>query len=187
MMQVPVLPEPIKKIEPTKIIKNASSLPQTKEEYIKKAESRKELEKQKTFESKEVKIRNEKKGKEKGRGLKRKQPDSHTRVDFGKGMIRESGAPERHLKEDLKLMLYGFGDSVQPLPETIALVEDIVTEFIQEITLEAIQVNPTRSLTIHAIQFAVRNSSIRKARGEQILERQEVIKRELKKAQKDVA
>ncbi|KAF5187674.1 Transcription initiation factor tfiid subunit, partial [Thalictrum thalictroides] len=35
-------------------------------------------------------------------------------------------------QKDLQHMMYGFGDDSNPLPETVALVEDIVVEYITD-------------------------------------------------------
>uniref|UniRef100_A0A1D1XKD5 Transcription initiation factor TFIID subunit 13 n=1 Tax=Anthurium amnicola TaxID=1678845 RepID=A0A1D1XKD5_9ARAE len=36
-------------------------------------------------------------------------------------------------QKDLQHMMYGFGDDPNPLPETVALVEDIVVEYVTDL------------------------------------------------------
>uniref|UniRef100_A0A6N2M9U8 Transcription initiation factor TFIID subunit 13 n=1 Tax=Salix viminalis TaxID=40686 RepID=A0A6N2M9U8_SALVM len=36
-------------------------------------------------------------------------------------------------QKDLQHMMYGFGDDANPLPETVALVEDIVVEYVTDL------------------------------------------------------
>ncbi|KAK6932959.1 Transcription initiation factor IID, subunit 13 [Dillenia turbinata] len=40
-------------------------------------------------------------------------------------------------QKDLQHMMYGFGDDQNPLPETVALVEDIVVEYVTDVVHKA--------------------------------------------------
>ncbi|XP_068641818.1 transcription initiation factor TFIID subunit 13 [Aristolochia californica] len=40
-------------------------------------------------------------------------------------------------QKDLQHMMYGFGDDANPLPETVALVEDIVVEYVTDLVHKA--------------------------------------------------
>ncbi|PWA55851.1 transcription initiation factor TFIID subunit 13 [Artemisia annua] len=40
-------------------------------------------------------------------------------------------------QKDLQHMMYGFGDDSNPLPETVALVEDIVVEYVTDMVHKA--------------------------------------------------
>uniref|UniRef100_A0A5B7BKD1 Transcription initiation factor TFIID subunit 13 n=1 Tax=Davidia involucrata TaxID=16924 RepID=A0A5B7BKD1_DAVIN len=40
-------------------------------------------------------------------------------------------------QKDLQHMMYGFGDDANPLPETVALVEDIVLEYVTDMVNKA--------------------------------------------------
>ncbi|XP_077218892.1 transcription initiation factor TFIID subunit 13-like [Tasmannia lanceolata] len=40
-------------------------------------------------------------------------------------------------QKDLQHMMYGFGDDPNPLPETVALVEDIVVEYVMDLVHKA--------------------------------------------------
>ncbi|KAG1667202.1 hypothetical protein FOA52_004198 [Chlamydomonas sp. UWO 241] len=43
--------------------------------------------------------------------------------------------------KDLRIMMFGFGDDMNPLDETVDLVEDIVLEYLTEVTLRAAAVS----------------------------------------------
>ncbi|KAJ1687657.1 hypothetical protein LUZ63_019047 [Rhynchospora breviuscula] len=47
-------------------------------------------------------------------------------------------------QKDLQHMMYGFGDDANPLPETVALVEDIVVEYITDLVYKAQNVGSKR-------------------------------------------
>ncbi|VVA95995.1 unnamed protein product [Arabis nemorensis] len=57
-----------------------------------------------------------------------------------------SGAGEAFQKE-LQHMMYGFGDEPNPLPETVALVEDIVVEYVTNL----VQDETIRNREIHFV------------------------------------
>ncbi|KAL6339666.1 hypothetical protein AAG906_034751 [Vitis piasezkii] len=40
-------------------------------------------------------------------------------------------------QKDLQHMMYGFGDDANPLPETVALLEDIVVEYVTDLVHKA--------------------------------------------------
>nr|GEW08334.1 transcription initiation factor TFIID subunit 13 [Tanacetum cinerariifolium] len=43
----------------------------------------------------------------------------------------------RVFQNDLQHMMYGFGDDSNPLPETVALVEDIMVEYVTDMVHKA--------------------------------------------------
>eukprot|EP00743_Colponemidia_sp_Colp-15_P007269 GILK01007850.1.p1 GENE.GILK01007850.1~~GILK01007850.1.p1 ORF type:complete len:145 (+),score=35.17 GILK01007850.1:33-437(+) len=51
----------------------------------------------------------------------------------------ESKKRKRMFSREVKMMLYGFGDVVNPLSETVDLAEDLVVEYMEEMTKKAIQ------------------------------------------------
>nr|GFA60883.1 transcription initiation factor TFIID subunit 13 [Tanacetum cinerariifolium] len=46
--------------------------------------------------------------------------------------------------KDLQHMMYGFGDDSNPLPETVALVEDIVVEYVTDMVHKAQDITSKR-------------------------------------------
>ncbi|KAL2649316.1 hypothetical protein R1flu_017444 [Riccia fluitans] len=83
--------------------------------------------------------------------------------------------------KDLRLMMYGFGDDPDPLPETVQLVEDILLDYITEMIHKAQEVASKRGkLTTEDIMFLVRKDSRKFARVKELLAMNE----ELKKARK---
>ncbi|KAG2322585.1 hypothetical protein Bca52824_015798, partial [Brassica carinata] len=58
-----------------------------------------------------------------------------------------SQAPEKRkplFQKELQHMMYGFGDEQNPLPETVALVEDIVVEYVTDLTHKAQEIGTRR-------------------------------------------
>ncbi|KAG6415248.1 hypothetical protein SASPL_122654 [Salvia splendens] len=56
-----------------------------------------------------------------------------SKVRPGSSQPSESSKRKRGMfQKDLQHMMYGFGDDANPLPETVALVEDIVVEYVTE-------------------------------------------------------
>ncbi|CAI0395928.1 unnamed protein product [Linum tenue] len=53
-------------------------------------------------------------------------------------------------QKDLQHMMYGFGDDPNPIPESVALVEDIVVEYVTDMV--SIQFACNRSLQVHKAQ-----------------------------------
>ena len=47
------------------------------------------------------------------------------------------GSYPEHMRRDLAAMMYGLGDDRNPFTETVDLVEDLVMEYMSELTLEA--------------------------------------------------
>ncbi|KAG6546983.1 hypothetical protein Mapa_011599 [Marchantia paleacea] len=80
--------------------------------------------------------------------------------------------------KDLRLMMYGFGDDPDPLPETVLLVEDILLEYITEMIHKAQDVASKRGkLTTEDIMFLVRKDSRKFARVKELLAMNEELKR----------
>ncbi|KAL3702300.1 hypothetical protein R1sor_020322 [Riccia sorocarpa] len=102
----------------------------------------------------------------------------------GKGPGQSENALKRKrgtFSKDLRLMMYGFGDDPDPLPETVQLVEDILLEYITEMIHKAQEVASKRGkLTTEDIMFLVRKDSRKFARVKELLAMNE----ELKKARK---
>ncbi|BBM98656.1 transcription initiation factor TFIID subunit 13 [Marchantia polymorpha subsp. ruderalis] len=101
------------------------------------------------------------------------------------GAGKESGQSDSTLKrkrgifsKDLRLMMYGFGDDPDPLPETVLLVEDILLEYITEMVHKAQDVASKRGkLTTEDIMFLVRKDSRKFARVKELLAMNEELKR----------
>jgi len=95
--------------------------------------------------------------------------------------MADSQKRKRWFDKDLKGMMYGFGDDSRPYPETIALMEDLVLDFITEVT-EKSMAAATKKGRLHEkdLQWAIRKDRKKYARVKELLYMQE----ELKKARK---
>ncbi|KAJ0236228.1 Transcription initiation factor TFIID subunit 13 [Hirschfeldia incana] len=78
-------------------------------------------------------------------------------------------------------MMYGFGDEQNPLPETVALVEDIVVEYVTDLTLKAQEIGSKRGrLLVDDFLYLIRKDLPKLNRCRELLAMQE----ELKQARK---
>lgn len=77
-------------------------------------------------------------------------------------------------------MMYGFGDDKNPYTESVDLLEDLVIEFITEMTHRAMEIGRTGRVQVEDIIFLVRKDARKYARVKDLLTMNE----ELKKARK---
>lgn len=93
-------------------------------------------------------------------------------------------------QKDLRIMMYGFGDSVNPLDETVDLVEDIVLEYMKESTLKAAAVSADSlkpKVDERDFLFSVRKEPAKFGRVKELLMMQQVIKDARSSFEKDPA
>ncbi|OAY67519.1 Transcription initiation factor TFIID subunit 13 [Ananas comosus] len=84
-------------------------------------------------------------------------------------------------QKDLQHMMYGFGDDQNPLPETVALVEDIVVEYVTDLVHKAQNVASKRGkLLTDDFLYLIRKDSRKLHRCTELLSMNE----ELKQARK---
>lgn len=86
----------------------------------------------------------------------------------------------RFFSKELRCMLYGFGDDMNPFTETVDFLEDLVIEYITEITHKAMEIGRTGRVAVEDIVFLVRKDRRKYARVKDLLTMNE----ELKKARK---
>ncbi|GIX89437.1 transcription initiation factor TFIID subunit 13 [Caerostris darwini] len=100
--------------------------------------------------------------------------------------LQESQEPQtgdkrkRLFSKELRCMMYGFGDDQNPYTESVDLLEDLVIEFITEITHKAMDTGRTGRVQVENIVFLVRKDARKYARVKDLLTMNE----ELKKARK---
>ena len=72
---------------------------------------------------------------------------------------------------DLRPMMYGFGDSSQPLEETVDLVEDVLIDFLKTITEKSVQQNggAPEKLRVEDMLFAIRKDRPKYNRARELL------------------
>ncbi|KAE8680894.1 Transcription initiation factor TFIID subunit 13 [Hibiscus syriacus] len=84
-------------------------------------------------------------------------------------------------QKDLQHMMYGFGDDSNPLPETVALVEDIVVEYVTDLAYKAQDIGSKRGkLSVEDFLYLIRKDTPKLNRCTELLSMQE----ELKQARK---
>jgi len=84
-------------------------------------------------------------------------------------------------QKDLQHMIYGFGDDPNPLPETLALVEDIVVEYVTDLAHKAQDIASKRGkLLTDDFMFLIRKEPLKLNRCTELLSMNE----ELKQARK---
>lgn len=80
--------------------------------------------------------------------------------------------------KELRLMMYGFGDDPDPIPETVSLVEDILVDYVTEMVHKAQDVASRRGkLTTEDLMFLVRKDARKFARVKELLAMNEELKR----------
>ncbi|XP_078161717.1 TBP-associated factor 13 [Carex rostrata] len=115
-------------------------------------------------------------------------PTTQTGATTNKAKAPASAPADTSLKrkrgffqKDLQHLMYGFGDDPNPLPETIALVEDIVVEYITDLVHKAQNVASKRGkLLTEDFLYLIRKDYPKLHRCTELLSMNE----ELKKARK---
>ncbi|CAL0300224.1 unnamed protein product [Lupinus luteus] len=84
-------------------------------------------------------------------------------------------------QKELQHMMYGFGDDVNPLPESVALMEDIVVEYVTDLVHKAQDIGSQRGkLSVDDFLYLIRKDSRKLNRCTELLSMNE----ELKQARK---
>ncbi|XWS44102.1 hypothetical protein CRYUN_Cryun15aG0015900 [Craigia yunnanensis] len=84
-------------------------------------------------------------------------------------------------QKDLQHMMYGFGDDPNPLPESVALMEDIVVEYVTDLAHKAQDIGSKRGkLSVEDFLHLIRKDLPKLNRCTELLSMQE----ELKQARK---
>lgn len=82
--------------------------------------------------------------------------------------------------KELRCMMYGFGDDKNPYTESVELLEDLVTKYIHETTLKAMEVGKTGKISIDDIMYIIRKDKKKSARVKELLLMNEELKRSRK-------
>ncbi|KDO87046.1 hypothetical protein CISIN_1g033030mg [Citrus sinensis] len=92
-----------------------------------------------------------------------------------------SASEESFKKIVIQHMMYGFGDDPNPLPETVALVEDIVVEYVTDLAHKAQDIGSKGGkLSVEDFLYLIRKDLPKLNRCTELLSMQE----ELKQARK---
>ncbi|ETN64792.1 transcription initiation factor TFIID subunit 13 [Anopheles darlingi] len=97
--------------------------------------------------------------------------------DDGEVQIETSSGRKRLFSKELRCMMYGFGDDQNPYTESVDLLEDLVVEFITEMTHRAMEIGRTGRVQVEDIVFLVRKNSRKYARVKDLLTMNEELKR----------
>jgi len=106
--------------------------------------------------------------------------DDDEREDSGAVDGSAEGERRRYFSKELRCMLYGYGDDRNPYTETVDFLEDLVMEFITEMTHNAMDIGRAGRVQVEDIIFLVRKHPRMYARVRELLTMNE----ELKKARK---
>lgn len=82
--------------------------------------------------------------------------------------------------KELRCMMYGFGDDINPYTESVELLEDLVIKYINETTRKAMEVGRTGKITVDDIMYLIRKDKRKCARVKELL----LMNEELKKSRK---
>lgn len=91
-----------------------------------------------------------------------------------------SDKKKRIFSKELRCMMYGFGDDQNPYTESVDLLEDLVIEFIGEISQKAMEIGRSGRITVDDVIHLVRKDQRKYSRVRDLLTMNE----ELKKARK---
>ncbi|CAG9773037.1 unnamed protein product [Ceutorhynchus assimilis] len=84
---------------------------------------------------------------------------------------------KRLFSKELRCMMYGFGDDQNPYTESVDIIEDLVIEFITEMTQKAMEIGRTGRVQVEDIVFLVRKDPRKYARVKDLLTMNEELKR----------
>jgi len=79
--------------------------------------------------------------------------------------------------KELRCMMYGFGDDQNPYSESIDLLEDLVIEFITEMTKKAMDVGRPGRITVEDIIYLIRKDSKKFSRVKELLLMSEALRK----------
>ena len=97
--------------------------------------------------------------------------------EIGGGAEGGQGKRKRLFSNELRCMMYGFGDDQNPYTESVDILEDLVIEFITEMTHKAMSVGRQGQVQVEDIVFLIRKDPRKFARVKDLLTMNEELKR----------
>ncbi|XDB53633.1 hypothetical protein AB1E18_007150 [Capra hircus] len=97
--------------------------------------------------------------------------------EIGGGAEGGQGKRKRLFSKELRCMMYGFGDDQNPYTESVDILEDLVIEFITEMTHKAMSVGRQGQVQVEDIVFLIRKDPRKFARVKDLLTMNEELKR----------
>ncbi|XP_033119757.1 transcription initiation factor TFIID subunit 13-like [Anneissia japonica] len=107
-------------------------------------------------------------------------PETQETEPSGESSTEAPDKKKRMFSKELRCMMYGFGDDQNPYTESVDLLDDLVMEFITEMTHKAMEVGRRGRVQVEDIVFLIRKDSRKYSRVRDLLTMNE----ELKKARK---
>lgn len=104
-------------------------------------------------------------------GFDEELDDGTSGVDVGHGKRK------RLFSKELRCMMYGFGDDQNPYTESVDILEDLVIEFITEMTHKAMSIGRQGRVQVEDIVFLIRKDPRKFARVKDLLTMNEELKR----------
>ena len=87
---------------------------------------------------------------------------------------------KKYFHRELRYMMHGFGDDLNPYNETVQMIDDLVVEFILEMTQKATEIGKRGKVHVEDILHLTRRDPKKHARVKELLQMNE----ELKQAKK---
>ncbi|XP_022417355.2 LOW QUALITY PROTEIN: transcription initiation factor TFIID subunit 13-like [Delphinapterus leucas] len=97
--------------------------------------------------------------------------------EIGGGAEGGQGKRKRLFSKALQCMMYGFGDDHNPYTESVDILEDLIIEFITEMTHKAMSIGRQGRVQVEDIVFLIRKDPRKFARVKDLLTMNEELKR----------
>ncbi|GFN89853.1 transcription initiation factor tfiid subunit 13 [Plakobranchus ocellatus] len=111
------------------------------------------------------------------------EADKDIITEFDDEDIEEDTPLEKRKKifsKELRCMMYGFGDDQNPYTESVDLVEDLVIDYISEMTKKAMEIGKSGRIIVEDLIFLIRKDPKKYSRVKELL----LMNEELRKARK---
>merc|ERR1712212_1203125 len=83
---------------------------------------------------------------------------------------------KKMFSKELRCMMYGFGDDQNPYTESVDLLEDLVIEYITEMTKKAMEIGKNGRIIVEDIIFLIRKDPKKYSRVKELLLMSEVLR-----------
>jgi len=84
--------------------------------------------------------------------------------------------------KEIRCQLYGFGDDPNPYTETVNLVEELVIQYITEVTKAALDFGKPGKISLEDLAYVIRNDKRKATRAKELI----YLDHEIKKARKGI-
>ena len=86
------------------------------------------------------------------------------------------GKKKKYFSRELRFMMHGFGDDTNPYNETVDLLDDLVVEFVSEMSLKAMDVGKKGKIHVDDLLFLIRRDPKKYGRVRDLLHMNEELK-----------